>query len=184
MEASARQAGEVLAQVRSQFPEITTLQLAPQGIITVSEPAAGNEVVQGWNLLEGKNMHEDAVQARNTGQPALDGPFKSAQGRQALVLRAPVALPADVGTPQFWGLVIAITDVDAVIQASGLQALEAKGIGFQIWRQTQAVQAAQQEVLLRTESKQCQASAHAGKTPALSSARRYRCQACRQTPGT
>ena len=130
-----RQAGQVLAQVRSQFPEITTLQLAPQGIISLSEPAAGNEVVQGWNLLEGKNMREDAVRARNTGQPVLQGPFKTAQGQQALVLRAPVALAADAGTPQFWGLVTAMTDMDALQRTSGLQALKAKGIGFQIWRQ-------------------------------------------------
>ena len=64
------------------------------------------------------------------------------------------------GTPapdaRFWGLVTAISDVDAVIQASGLHALEAKGIGFQIWRQNpdgigglEGVQ----EVLFGTESK-------------------------------
>ncbi len=121
---------EYMGMILRAFPLINTLDYAPGGANLHREPIAGNELVQGWDLLRGENVRAAAQQARDTGRSVLNGPFINARGLSVLTLRTPVLMPPE---QTFWGLVQATIYADRLIEEAGLPAPGSPGDAYQIW---------------------------------------------------
>lgn len=84
------------------YPQVETLQLAPDGIIQEAYPLAGNESVIGHDLFSDPEA-EDLYLAKESGMMALTGPFLFIQGWKGYVGSLPVYLTAPNGEKVFWG---------------------------------------------------------------------------------
>jgi len=104
---------------------ISSLQLAPGGIIRKIYPLAGNEKAIGLNLLDDRQRRQEALLAISSGKLSLAGPFDLVQGGKGVVGRIPVFLAAD-SQKRFWGLVsVAIRIPDFLAEVRLQQAINA-----------------------------------------------------------
>lgn len=115
-------------------PCIANLILAPAGIVSIVYPLAGNEAVLGMNYFSEQAGNQEAIQARNSGQLVLGGPFELMQGGQALVGRLPVFLPDASGKDYFWGMVSVTLKYPQALDGAELDLLKEQGFAFEIWR--------------------------------------------------
>ncbi len=103
---------------------VRALELAPDGVISMIHPLAGNEAALGLDL----NVHPSgslALEELRTGTRIIvEGPIDLAQGGRAAILRARVDMPAvDPTLPAgLWGLAINVIDLDSLLDAAGLGA--------------------------------------------------------------
>lgn len=115
-------------------PAIKNVILAPNGIVTNTYPLEGNEQVIGLNYFSEGEGNLEAMQARDSGQLVLGGPFHLVQGGQALVGRLPVYTKGENGTSQFWGLVSVTLRYPEALEGAELNQLKEQGYAFEIWR--------------------------------------------------
>lgn len=124
----------VAAAMRSIYPSIAALQLAPGGVISRIEPMAGNERALGHNLMADPERDKEALLAKNTGKLTLAGPFPLLQGGLGAAGRLPVYLKDSKGKEQFWGFVIVLIRFPDALVAARLSRLEDSGYRYQLWR--------------------------------------------------
>ena len=87
------------------YPGVSSLSLAPGGIISSVVPLAGNEKAIGQDLLNNPETKKEASIARESGKLALAGPFTLVQGEMAVIGRLPIFLDDAKGKPSFWGFI-------------------------------------------------------------------------------
>ncbi len=116
------------------FPGVSSLSLAPGGVIASVVPLAGNEKAIGQNLLTNPETQREASIARESGRIALAGPLTLVQGEIAVIGRLPIFLDDAKGTPSFWGFVNAVVRFPDAIEAAGLTQLAQRGIAYELWR--------------------------------------------------
>jgi sensor domain CHASE-containing protein len=120
--------------MRSFYPGISSLQLAPGGVIQRIAPLAGNEKAIGHNLLTDPERDKEAFLTRDTGKLTLAGPFQLLQGGLGAAGRLPVYLNDDKGRSRFWGFVIVLIRFPEVLAPADLPRLEEHGYKYQVWR--------------------------------------------------
>jgi len=110
--ALARQSGGAIpnfqkagADLRAAWPELATLELEPNGVVSDIVPRAGYERMIGFNVLKDPAQFPSAQAAiqRRAATPA--GPLKLYRGEPGIVLRAPIFQRARDGREVFWGFV-------------------------------------------------------------------------------
>ncbi len=101
----------------SQFRSIA---IAPDMVVTMTYPLAGNERAIGLNYLTNERQREAAVRARDGGEMVFAGPIDLVQGGTGFVGRFPVFVEDEAGRPSFWGLVAAVIDTGRLYADSGL----------------------------------------------------------------
>ena len=101
--------------------ELRNIGGAPDMVIRMSYPLAGNEKAIGLNFLENKAQRADAIRARDTNEIVMAGPLTLVQGGEALVARVPVYLPPN---KHFWGLLSVVLDIDKIYTNAGIYELE------------------------------------------------------------
>jgi|GEM_PF-309969 len=111
---------------------ISSLQLAPDGIIREVEPLAGNERALGHNLLRDPQRNHEAILAMESRRLTLAGPFEVLQGGIAVIGRLPVFLPQPDGQERFWGFTTALIRIPELLQASGLRQLADSGYHYEL----------------------------------------------------
>ena len=116
------------------YPAVSSLSLAPGGIISSVVPLAGNEKAIGQDLLHNPATKTEAAIARESGKLTLVGPFTLAQGEMAVIGRLPVYLDDAKGNPSFWGFVNVVIRFRDAIEAAGLPQLAERGIAYKLWR--------------------------------------------------
>lgn len=95
-------------------PNIISLQLAPNGVVTDVYPEQGNQAGK-IDLFADPKRRDDAIAARDTGKIMISGPLELKQGGTGLIIRRPVFIDRlDGGKPYFWGFAIAILDPRAI----------------------------------------------------------------------
>ncbi|WDR00434.1 EAL domain-containing protein [Devosia sp. J2-20] len=99
--------------------QLRSVAIAPDMIITMTYPLAGNERAIGLNYREVPAQRGAAFLARATGRLVLAGPVDLVQGGRGFVSRFPVYVDS-VNGRRFWGLVAAVVDVDELYADSGL----------------------------------------------------------------
>lgn len=115
------------------YPDVSSLQLAPSGIITHIVPMAGNEGALGHDLLRDEHRNKEAIVARNTGKLTLAGPFDLIQGGGAAVIgRLPIFLPDKGG--RFWGFSTVVIRVAGLLEGARMSALSDEGYRYELWR--------------------------------------------------
>lgn len=122
------------AALRSFYPGIAALELAPGGVVTDISPLAGNEKALGHNLLTDPERDKEAFLARETGKLTLAGPFNLVQGGQGAAGRLPVYLRDEKGQGRFWGFVIVLIHFPGLLGPARLPALVERGYDYALWR--------------------------------------------------
>lgn len=115
-------------------PSIFNVLLAPNGIVSQVYPHEGNEAVIGLNFFSKGAGNKEAVQAKNTGEMVLGGPFPLIQGGEAIVGRLPIFLDDEKGNKRFWGLVSVTLKFPQALNGAELNTLTERGLGYEIWR--------------------------------------------------
>ena len=100
--------------------ELRNIGGAPDMIIKMIYPLAGNEQALGLNFLDNETQRIDAIRARDTNKIVMAGPLTLIQGSSALVARVPV-YKTDIS---FWGLLSVVLDLEKIYQNAGIYELQ------------------------------------------------------------
>ncbi len=113
---------------------ISSLQLAPQGIIKQIYPLEGNEKAIGHNLLKDPNRRTEALKTINSKELTLAGPFELIQGGQAVIGRLPIFSDNKDGSNSFWGFAIVLIRLPKLLKETKIHTLKEKGYEFKLSR--------------------------------------------------
>ncbi|WP_175438297.1 diguanylate cyclase [Fusibacter sp. 3D3] len=95
-------------------PGISSVQLAPNGIVSFIYPLEGNEKAIGHNLLEDKNRDDGAKLAIETEELIFIGPITLIQnGKKAIIARRPI-FTSQASKKIFWGFSIVVIEVEDI----------------------------------------------------------------------
>ena len=116
------------------YDSVSSLQLAPNAVVSQIVPLAGNEKAIGHDLLADENRRIDAQKAIDTKKLTLSGPYDMVQGGKSLVGRLPLFIKYSDGREgeYFWGLVIATVRFDTLMAATTLQATGHSGYLYEL----------------------------------------------------
>lgn len=113
---------------------LSSLQLAPNGVIRQVVPMLGNEVAIGHDLLADPMRNKEAFLALKTRTLTLAGPFELRQGGQAVVGRLPVFIDTGTSGERFWGFATALIRIPDLLRASALGEDRRLGLEFALTR--------------------------------------------------
>lgn len=99
--------------------QLINIALAPDLVIRMVYPVAGNEAAIGLDYRTNDAQREAAFRARDTGQLILAGPVDLVQGGTGFVGRFPIFTGPSTD-PDFWGIAAAVIDSEKLFAASGL----------------------------------------------------------------
>ncbi len=125
---------ELAAHMIESYGGISSLQLAPDGIVTRIYPLAGNEAAIGHDLLNDPGRRTEALAAIESRKLTLAGPFALIQGGVAVIGRLPVFVSDDAGGERFWGFTIALIGLSDLLEASKLGRLVERGYDYELSR--------------------------------------------------
>lgn len=104
----------------------STVQLAPEGIVSFIYPLEGNEKAMGHDLLSDQRRDNGALKTIESRELTYIGPVKLIQnGKYAVISRKPVFRTVD-GEETFWGFTIALLLLEDIVPYD-LHQLEEKG---------------------------------------------------------
>jgi two-component system, cell cycle sensor histidine kinase and response regulator CckA len=115
---------------------LSSLQLAPGGVVRQIYPLVGNEPAMGHDLLRDPDRRFQARAAIDSRQLTVAGPFELRQGGVGLVGRLAVFLPdaAAPGGEELWGLVTVVISVQDLLGAAQLRRLTDAGYLYELTR--------------------------------------------------
>jgi len=116
------------------YPNVSALQIAPNGIIQNVVPLAGNENAIGHDLLSSANRNKEAIEAKAQYKLTLAGPFELVQGGLGAVGRLPVYLERAGGGQYFWGFVTVLMRFPQILKTANLPELAKAGFAYQLSR--------------------------------------------------
>ncbi len=116
------------------YPGVSSVSLAPAGVIRSVVPLAGNEGALGLNLLTYLRTKKEAALARDTGALTLAGPFPLNKGTMAAIGRLPIFIDDTAGNSSFWGFINIEIDFPGVIEMASLPGLVKQGFDYELWR--------------------------------------------------
>lgn len=113
---------------------ISSLQMAPQGVVRHIYPLEGNEKAIGHNLLTDPARKDDVVKAIETEALTIAGPFNLIQGGTGVIGRLPVFLTGKDGKKTFWGFTIALIHLQNLLEETGIQNIIDSGFQYKLSR--------------------------------------------------
>lgn len=120
------------------YTGVSSLQLAPHGIVSQIAPGAGNEAAFGHDLLNDPRLRKEALAAIESRKLTLAGPFELVQGEISMVGWLPVFLPDPDGQERFWGFTIVAMKMVDVFQAATLQKMARENFYYELARADRA----------------------------------------------
>ena len=117
-------------------PTLANFLLAPDGVVTDVYPLEGNEAVLGLDFFNeaGHAGNIEAIQARDSGELVMAGPFMLRQGIMGLTGRYPVYIDTDTEGRVFWGLVSVSLKFPEALDGTGLTMLDNRDVSYELWR--------------------------------------------------
>lgn len=125
---------KIAADMLQQYGGISSLQLAPGGIVKKIYPLKGNEDILGHNLLLDPQKGPEAMKTLEARSLTLAGPYKLADGKEAVVGWFPVFLNRGTEREKFWGFTAVIVRMDDLMAQLNLDALVRSGHDYQLSR--------------------------------------------------
>ncbi len=113
---------------------ISSLQMAPKGVVSAIYPLAGNEKAIGHDLLKDPARRTDALKTIESKKLTLAGPLELIQGGVAVIGRLPVFLSENNGKDQFWGFTIVLIKLKDLLNAAHIDNVIERGYGYAISR--------------------------------------------------
>lgn len=102
--------------ILEQFKNISSIQLAPNGIVKHIYPLQGNEKAIGHNLFADDKRRIAVEESIREKKISFIGPIKLIQNNKyALIVRKPI-FKLDNGTETFWGFSTEITSIDKILE--------------------------------------------------------------------
>ena len=116
------------------YPGISSMALAPGGVVRYVAPQEGNQKAIGLDQLNDPRQGNEARRARDSGQLTLAGPLQLVQGGVGVVGRLPIFLPGSNGKPEFWGLISVLIRLPEALATIHLEQLKAEGLHYALYR--------------------------------------------------
>ncbi|MDR0221900.1 MAG: extracellular solute-binding protein, partial [Lachnospiraceae bacterium] len=113
---------------------IRNISIAPGGVIHDVYPLEGFEGVLGLDLINREQGSHEILQAIETGNPILTGPFQSQLDDMILAGRVPVYTTGLSGEQEFWGIVSISIIYPDVLDIIDFDDLNTHGFDYKIWR--------------------------------------------------
>ncbi|NJD87616.1 MAG: EAL domain-containing protein [Betaproteobacteria bacterium] len=114
------------------YPGVSTLQVAPGGVIAASVPLAGNEKAIGHDLLADPKRNKEAFLAVQGRRLTLAGPFELMQGGIAVIGRLPLFNRGSTG--DFWGFCTAVMRIDDLLEGGRMRELAPRAFDYELSR--------------------------------------------------
>jgi len=110
--------------MKSDLHGITSLQLAPNGIVTYITELVRNKNAIGHNLLTDPLRREIALKSIREHSFIIAGPIDLIQGGQAVIARRPIYLSTPASTKdEFWGFATVLIDIDTLLDDGMVESL-------------------------------------------------------------
>ncbi|MGR3762147.1 PAS domain-containing protein [Roseobacteraceae bacterium NS-SX3] len=110
---------QLAAQMVGAQNDIRHVAAAPDLVISMIYPVAGNEAALGLDYNKIDAQREAAYQVRDSGEMVLAGPVNLVQGGRGFIGRFPIFTGSGADR-RFWGLLSAVIDVDGLFAESGI----------------------------------------------------------------
>jgi diguanylate cyclase (GGDEF)-like protein len=111
---------QLAATLFTEQSQLRNIAVAPDLVVSLIYPMAGNEQAIGLDLSTDPVQREAAVRARDTGEFVLAGPVDLGQEGSGFIGRFPVFVTRFGYEKTFWGIVSAVVDADKLFRDSGL----------------------------------------------------------------
>lgn len=129
-----REFDELAREMIRTYGGISSIQLAPAGVIFKIYPLAGNEKAIGHDLLRDPQRRTEALKAIEGRQLTLAGPVKLIQGGVGVIGRLPVFVRGGATGERFWGFATVLMRLEDLLGASNLAQLEQHGYAYDLER--------------------------------------------------
>ncbi len=106
------------------YPAIKNIAAAPDQIVSMVFPMAGNQAVIGMDYRDNAAQFPLVAKAIETGTGVVAGPVDLVQGGRGLILREPVMTKGPTGVPQSWGILSVVLDYDQFMAELGIPQFE------------------------------------------------------------
>ena len=130
----------VASELLSTRPDVRTIGLLPQGVLSKVMPSASNPEVLGMDVLKGPKAHTGARLAVSSKGMVVSAPAQMLMGDVGFAVHLPVYVtaPADASGSateprSFWGLVRAGVSLSAFLASARLDRLVEQGFDYQLW---------------------------------------------------
>lgn len=130
-------------------PGITSVVIAPNGVVEQFYSALGFTGIEGVNLLTTPDQSNASKLAKQTGQLTVTEPFTFLNGELGIVARLPV-FDSNNELRTFWGFIDVAMHVDEVLQSAQITKLDNLHYRYAIWYQSDQNK---KEMLLASSSK-------------------------------
>jgi diguanylate cyclase (GGDEF)-like protein len=100
--------------------QIRNIAGAPGLVLSLMYPLKGNERALGLDYRKNPSQRAGALRARDSGDVVLAGPVNLVQGGKGFIARFPVFTKDPDGDTNFWGIISAVIDCDALYSDAGL----------------------------------------------------------------
>ncbi len=114
----------VASEARQAVPLIRHMALAPDNVVTMVHPLAGNESALGLRYQDMSDQWATLEEARDLARNVLSDPVQLVQGGSAFILRIPIfvrRLPYHPDFPmRYWGALSIVVERDALVAVAGL----------------------------------------------------------------
>lgn len=125
---------DIATEILPFYPGVSSLALAPDGIVRNIAPLSGNENALGLDLMATPALRKESLLARESGRLTLAGPLELSMGGPGLVGRLPVYLGEGRGEPAFWGFAIAVIRLPEGLDIDHLARLDEQELAYELWR--------------------------------------------------
>jgi PAS domain S-box-containing protein len=110
-------------------PDISAVELVPNGIVKYVYPMKGNKAAMNLNILGSKDLQIDAIKAVEIHKIYFAGPLKLKQGGIGFVGRLPI-----YNNNKFWGFTAVIIKLENLLKFSGIKNYNQSNYYFQLSR--------------------------------------------------
>lgn len=113
------------------YPNVSALQLQPNGIIKYITPLQGNEAAIGFDIRQDPDINYNSFNPLAPAKLTLNGPYTLAQGGKGFIARLPIIINTKTGK-KFWGFSAILIRTSDLLSSSNLTSLSKRGIAFKL----------------------------------------------------
>lgn len=119
---SPDQFAQVAAALIRQRPSIRSVAVAPNNVIRMIHPLAGNERAIGLRYMDTPRQRDAVLRLMREKRPVVAGPIPLVQGGTGIINRIPVLFTEADGDTRYWGLVSVAINPMPIFKQAGLLA--------------------------------------------------------------
>ncbi|WP_084625978.1 PAS domain S-box protein [Flavobacterium soli] len=117
---------KVAAQIVASNPQISAVQLVPDGVIKYIYPLKGNEEALNYDVYSNPNLQEELQKSITLNDMYFAGPFPLRQGDMGIVGRYPIYLK-----DKLWGFSAVVIKFDTLLENAGVNEIDSSKFYFQ-----------------------------------------------------